>query len=234
MNDRLLCQQLFAYMPSLFKNLFDSVRHPWEIMPILRSYIEDVIRDGVAGYDKIKEDVIVGQNVRIADSAIIEGPAVIGDGCEIRHGAFLRGSVLLGKGCVIGNSSEIKNSVLMDGAQAPHFNYVGDSVLGCKAHLGAGAICSNLRSDQKSVFIRGGDGEINTGLRKLGAILGDGAEIGCGAVLCPGSVIGKNTTVYPLTLVRGVCPADSIVKHGDIIKKEGTSSFGRDQKRSFG
>lgn len=218
MNNPVKCQELFTYESVLFKNLFSRFTHPWEIIPGLKAFIESVIREGLDGYERLFDNVLVGKNVKISDSARIDGPAIIGSGSEIRHGAFIRGSVILGAGCVVGNSSEVKNSVMMDGAQAPHFNYVGDSILGKTAHLGAGAICSNLRSDGKTVRIKDGLGDvIETNLRKLGAILGDGVEIGCGAVLCPGTIVGKSSTVYPLTVTRGVYPKDSIIKATDVI-----------------
>lgn len=206
------CQELFTLNSHLFKNLFDGIEYPWEIIPLLTERIRKLVSSPPPDYERLGESVLIGKNVKISPSAYIEGYAIICDGAELRHGAFLRGSVILGKGCVIGNSSEVKNSILMDGAQAPHFNYVGDSVLGEKAHLGAGAICSNLRSDGKSVHIRRGESDCDTGLRKLGAILGDRVEIGCGAVLCPGTVIGNDTVIHPLTCARGVYPARSIVK----------------------
>lgn len=212
MNNSIKCQDLFAFNSVLLSEIFNGIIYPWEILPRLKAIIEAVIAEGVEGYERLEGGILVGKGAHIASSAKIEGPTIIGAGCEIRHCAYLRGGVLLGDGCVIGNSSEVKNSVLMDGAQAPHFNYVGDSVLGEGAHLGAGAVCSNLRSDGKAVTIRAQNGAVKTGLRKLGAILGDYAEIGCGSVLCPGTVIGKNTTVYPLTVTRGVYPSDSIVK----------------------
>jgi len=220
MNNRLECKSLFAFRRDLFQNIFEDVIYPWEVIPKIKEIIDKILSVGLDGYSLLSGKVLVGQNVKIADTARIEGPAIIGDGCEIRHGAYIRGSVILGDGCVIGNSSEVKNSILMDGAQAPHFNYIGDSILGHGAHLGAGAICSNLRSDKKPVKIALDESYITTGMRKLGAILGDGAEIGCGAVLCPGTVIGKNTTVYPLTLVRGVYPGNCIVKgNGQSVNK---------------
>ena len=154
---------------------------------------------------------MVGENVKIADTATILPPAIIGSGTEIRPGAYLRGNVITGENCVIGNSSEIKNAILLEKVQVPHYNYVGDSVLGNKAHMGAGSICSNLKSDGKAVVIHG-DEDFETGLRKIGGILADGADVGCGCVINPGTVIGKNTTVYPLTSLRGVYPANSIVK----------------------
>ena len=212
MNNAIKCQQLFAFDSKLFKEIFALFEYPWQILPHLKDIICTVIESGLDGYEMLSDGVLVGKGARIAPSARIESPAIIGKGCEIRHCAYLRGSVLLGDGCVIGNSSEVKNSVMMDGAQAPHFNYVGDSVLGKRAHLGAGAVCSNLRSDGKRVSIRTADSTVETGMRKLGAILADGVEIGCGAVLCPGTVIGKETFVYPLTVTRGFYPPDVIVK----------------------
>ena len=217
MENSLKCQSLFTLDSILFKELFYGIAYPWEVLSTLKQRIASLVKLGVDGYTLLSEGVLIGKGVRIADTARIEAPAILGDGCEVRHGAYIRGSVILGKGCVVGNSSEIKNSVLFDGAQVPHLNYVGDSVLGKGAHLGAGAICSNLRSDKKNIVIKGDDLYIETGLRKLGAILGDGVEIGCGAVLCPGTVIGKNTSVYPLTLARGIYPGNSIVKNTNIV-----------------
>ena len=220
MNNPIKCQELFTFSNSLFKNLFDAFLYPWEIFPHLSEIIASIIKDGMDGYERLGKDILIGKGVKIAPSAHIEGPAIIGNGAEIRHCAFIRGAVILGEGCVVGNSSEVKNSIMMDGAQAPHFNYVGDSILGAKAHLGAGAICSNLRSDGKPVHIRTPEYDINTELRKMGAILGDYAEIGCGAVLCPGSIIGKSTTVYPLAVTRGVYPDNSIVKDTYTVTKK--------------
>ena len=163
--------------------------------------------------------VLVGEGVKIAPTATIEGPTVIGAGTEIRPGAYIRGSVITGEKCVIGNSSELKNCVLLNTVQVPHYNYVGDSVLGNYAHMGAGSICSNLKSDGKNIVIHG-DVEYETGLRKIGGILGDHADIGCGCVLNPGTVIGKNTSVYPLNSLRGVFPEGCIVKKiDDVVKR---------------
>lgn len=212
MNKSVICQELFTFDGDIFKNLFASFEYPWEILPHLKDIVRVLVDSELDGYERVG-DVLIGKEASIAASAHIDGPAVIGAGCEIRHCAYIRGSVILGDGCVIGNSSEVKNSILMDGAQAPHFNYVGDSILGKRAHLGAGAVCSNLRSDGKSVRIKTVNGtSLDTRLRKLGAILGDGVEVGCGAVLCPGTVIGALTDVYPLTVTRGTYPAHSIVK----------------------
>ena len=160
----------------------------------------------------------MGEGVKISPLATIDPPAVLGAGTEVRPGAYIRGNVITGERCVIGNSSELKNCVLMERAQVPHYNYVGDSVLGAGAHMGAGAICSNLKSDGKAVVIHG-DTDYETGLRKIGGILADGADVGCGAVINPGTIIGKNTSVYPLTSLRGVYPADCIVKATDVVVK---------------
>lgn len=221
MNNLLNCQLLFAINDFIFKSIFDDIKCAWDVLNRLREYTEALVNNPPPGYSRYGDGVIIGHNVEIASTARIDGPTVIADASRIRHGAYIRGSVILGKGCVVGNSSEVKNSLLLDGAQAPHFNYVGDSILGNRAHLGAGAICSNLRSDGKGVVIHAQDLDVQTGLRKLGAIIGDGVEIGCGAVLCPGTVIGKNSTVYPLTLTRGCYPEDSIVKDTyRVVKKE--------------
>ncbi|MBR2965366.1 MAG: UDP-N-acetylglucosamine pyrophosphorylase [Clostridia bacterium] len=177
-----------------------------------------LIASGLDGFTEISEGVWVGRDVTIYPTATILPPAIIGSGTEIRPGAFLRGNVITGENCVIGNSSELKNCVLLDKVQTPHYNYVGDSVLGNFAHMGAGSICSNLKSDGKAVVIHG-DTEYETGLRKVGAILGDHADVGCGCVLNPGTVIGKNTSVYPLCALRGVYPEDCIVKSPDNVVK---------------
>ena len=211
---------LFNCENEYLKDIFENSEYPWEILPKIKEYINNIIANGLPGYEMISEGVLVGKNVKIYPTATIEPPAVIGEGTEIRPGAFLRGNVITGKNCVIGNSSELKNCVLCDCVQVPHYNYVGDSVLGYKAHMGAGSICSNLKTDGKAVVIHA-DTDYETGMRKIGAILADGADIGCGCVLNPGTVIGKNTSVYPLNALRGVFPADCIVKSMDnIVKRE--------------
>lgn len=220
MSNSVKCKSLFSFNSDLFKWLLSLYEYPWEILPHLKGAIEALIRNGIDGYSLYSDGILIGSGIHIDKSAHIDAPCIIGEGTEIRHGAYLRGSVIIGRGCVIGNSSEVKNSIIMDGAQVPHYNYVGDSVLGERAHLGAGAICSNLRSDKREVTVRCGLERIETGLRKLGAIIGDNAEIGCGTVLCPGTVIGMGTSVYPLTLARGYYPADSIVKQdGTVIER---------------
>ena len=153
----------------------------------------------------------------VAPTAHIAGPCIIGSGAEIRHCAFVRGSVIVGDGAVVGNSTELKNCILFDEVQVPHYNYVGDSILGYRAHLGAGALTSNVKSDKSHVHVRGADFDIDTGRKKVGAMVGDGVEVGCGAVLCPGTVIGRGSTVYPLVRVRGVIPKEHIVKSEDVL-----------------
>lgn len=209
-------KDLFDCKNQNLAELFKNHTYPWEILPEIKSYIECLIKKGIPGYHEIKEGILVGENVKIYPTATIEAPAIIGSGTEIRPGAFIRGSVITGENCVIGNSSELKNCVLLDKVQVPHYNYVGDSVLGNHAHMGAGSICSNLKSDGKAVVIHG-DADYETGLRKIGAILADNADIGCGCVLNPGTIVGKNTSVYPLTSLRGVFPADCIVKTAENI-----------------
>lgn len=211
MSDILKTKELFDCENPYLKELFESSEYPWDILPKIKGYIKELIEKGIPGYTLLKEGVLVGENVKIYDTATIEAPAVIGSGTEVRPGAFLRGNVIIGENCVIGNSSEFKNCVLLDKVQAPHYNYVGDSVLGNHAHMGAGAVCSNLKSDQKAVVIHG-EADYDTNLRKVGGILADNADIGCGCVLNPGTVVGKNTSVYPLTALRGVYPGNSIVK----------------------
>lgn len=216
MSDGVKIKDLYDCKTEYLKKLFDSHTYPWELLPLIGKAVSSIVNEGIEGFSELKPGVLVGKNVSISESATILPPAVIGDNCEIRPGAFIRGNVITGKGCVLGNSSEFKNAILLDEVQVPHFNYVGDSVLGNRAHLGAGAICSNLKSDGKDVVIHA-EREINTGMRKVGAFLGDGADVGSQCVLNPGTVIGKNTTVYPLTSLRGVFPENSIVKSSDNI-----------------
>ncbi len=212
-------QDLFDCKNEYIKPLLEESVYPWEVLPKIKAYIAMLVENGIEGFTLYQEGVLVGEGVKIHKSAVIEPPAVIGAGTEIRPGAYIRGNVIVGEKCVIGNSSELKNCVLLDRVQVPHYNYVGDSVLGNYSHMGAGSICSNLKADGKNIVIHG-ETEIETGLRKIGGILGDHADVGCSCVLNPGTVIGKNTTVYPLTSVRGVIPADSIVKSmNNIVKR---------------
>lgn len=213
--------ELYECNVPYLKDLFDSSVYPWEMLPKIKDLIASLLETGIEDFTELKPGVLVGKNVKIADTVTIEAPAIIGHNTEIRPGAYIRGNVITGSDCVMGNSSEYKNCILLDKVQTPHYNYVGDSILGNKAHTGAGTICSNLKSDGKAVVIRG-DENIETGLRKIGGILADGADVGCGCVINPGTVIGKNTSVYPLTALRGVYPANSIVKSQTnvVLRKE--------------
>lgn len=211
MNKMVKTADLYDCQVPYLKELFDSCEYPWEMLPKIKEWILGLIEAGLPEFTELKPGVWVGKDVKIADYVTIEAPAIIGHGTEIRPGAYIRGNVITGSGCVMGNSSEFKNCILLDKVQVPHYNYVGDSVLGNKAHMGAGSICSNLKSDGKPVVIHG-DEDYVTGLRKIGGILADGADAGCGCVINPGTVIGKNTSIYPLTSLRGVYPANCIVK----------------------
>lgn len=196
--------------------------YPWEALAGIKELIISLgnTLDGKL-YDKIGENIWVSKTATVAPTASISGPCIIGHNTEVRHCAFIRGSVLVGENCVVGNSTELKNCILFDNVQVPHYNYVGDSILGYKSHMGAGSITSNVKSDKTLVVIKSRYGEkIETGRKKVGAMLGDFAEIGCGSVLNPGTVIGKGTSVYPLSSVRGVVPEGSIYKNdGNIIKR---------------
>ena len=174
----------------------------------------------VKEYEEVSPCVWAHKTAKIAPTAFIGAPCIVGENTEVRHCAFIRGSALIGKGCVVGNSTELKNVILSDGVQVPHYNYVGDSVLGYKAHMGAGSITSNVKSDKTPVTIKGEGTEIKTGLKKLGALLGDFTEVGCNSVLNPGTVTGRNVTVYPLSCVRGIIPENSILKTGGKIVKK--------------
>lgn len=212
-------RELFVCTTPYLCELFDLSTYPWDILPKIKDYIIRLTEKGIDGFCEISPGVLVGRNVKIYPTAVIEGPAIIGEGSVVRPGAFIRGSVVTGKNCVLGNSSEFKNSVLLDNVQAPHYNYVGDSVIGNFGHLGAGTVCSNLKSDGKPVVIHG-DIDYETGLRKVGGILADGADIGCGCVLNPGTIIGRGTSVYPLNSLRGVFPSGCIVKgQKEIVKR---------------
>ena len=218
MNSGIKTEDLFSCEIEFLKELFDE-KYPWLILSKIKTFITEFINKDHPGFFEIKEGVFIGKNVKIAQTAIIDAPAIICEGCEIRPGAYIRGNVIVGNNCIIGNSSELKNCILLNNVQVPHYNYIGDSILGNFAHMGAGSICSNLKSDKKSVVIYA-DEIIQTNLRKVGAFLGDGADIGCGSVLNPGTIIGKNSNVYPLSSVRGVVPSDSIYKNAkEIVKK---------------
>ncbi len=196
--------------------------YPWQSLSGIKGLVISLGKNlDMNEYELRGENIFIHKTAVVAPSAFIASPCIIGRNSEIRHCAFIRGSVLIGENCVVGNSTEIKNSVLFDGVQVPHYNYVGDSILGFKSHLGAGAITSNVKSDKTPVSVKNGSEKIETGLKKFGAIIGDGVEIGCSSVLNPGTVIGRNTNIYPLSCVRGVIPENSIYKSGGVIVAKG-------------
>lgn len=198
------------------RSLFEKVSNVWEALPLIQSYLQFRLKPAIHGKQIgrpfISNAVYIGHGTIIEQGAMIKGPAWIGDRCEIRAGCYIRENVIVGNGVVLGNSCEFKNCIVFDEAQIPHFNYVGDSVLGHKAHLGAGVILSNVRLDRGGVIVRSPDGPVPTGLRKFGAIVGDRAEVGCNAVLSPGSIVGRDSVVYPGTHWSGVLPAGMIAK----------------------
>ena len=213
-------QQLFDLPHSLAGGRLAKYTYPWEALNEIGAWILALGEELDAGeYEMIAPQVWAHRTAKIAPTAYIAGPAIIGAGTEVRHGAFIRGKALVGENCVVGNSVELKNVILFDNVQVPHYNYVGDSILGYKSHMGAGAVTSNVKSDKTLVVIHGEE-EIPTGLKKVGAFLGDYAEVGCNSVLNPGTVIGRRSNVYPLSPVRGVVPADSIYKTGGVIVKK--------------
>lgn len=201
--------------------LFEGKTYPWEVLPLIREFIVRLGNTLDPGeYDRVGDDIWVAKSASIAPTAAINGPCIIGKDAEIRQCAFIRGSAIVGEGAVVGNSTELKNVILFNKVQVPHYNYVGDSILGYKAHMGAGSITSNVKSDKKLVVIHGEDYQIETGLKKFGAMLGDCVEVGCNSVLNPGTVVGRGTNIYPLSSVRGVVPENSIFKNRqEIVKK---------------
>lgn len=204
---------LFDFSHTVAAPLLKSTTYPWEALPRLIDFIREFgsLLDP-ASYTEYDGGIYIAKDASVDPSAHVKGPCIICSGAEIRHCAFIRGSVIVGAGAVVGNSTELKNSILFDAVQVPHYNYVGDSILGYKAHLGAGAVTSNVKSDKSQVHVKGEGLDFDTGRKKVGAMVGDRAEIGCGAVLCPGTVIGRDSTVYPLVRVRGVIPEGHIVK----------------------
>ena len=210
--------ELYDLSHTMAKELLSECEYPWLALPKIKEFILSLGKTlSPDEYDLVGEDVWIAKSAKIAPSATINGPAIIGADTELRTGAFIRGSVIVGCGCVVGNSCELKNAILFDSVQVPHFNYIGDSILGYKSHTGAGAITSNVKSDKTLVKVRSEDGAIETGLKKFGAMLGDFVEVGCNSVLNPGTVVGRNTNIYPLSSVRGTVPPNSIFKSSDNI-----------------
>ena len=212
-------QSLYDLSHTLAGDYLRRYTYPWEALPEIKSMILDLGKTLGEDYIEKEAGIWVHKTAKIAPTAYLGAPAIIGADTEVRHCAFIRGSALVGAGCVVGNSTELKNVILFDGVQVPHYNYVGDSILGYKAHMGAGAVTSNVKSDKSLVVIHA-DTDIPTGIKKVGAMLGDFAEIGCNSVLNPGTVIGRNSNVYPTSCVRGVVPEGSIYKKNDTIIKK--------------
>lgn len=214
-------KEIFLSNDSIANDFIKSYEYPFLVLPNIKSYIVELGNSLGSDYEKKGEDIWIHKNASISPSAEIHGPCIIDDGAEIRCNAYIRGSVIIGKNSVLGNSCEIKNAILYDFVQVPHFSYVGDSILGSHAHMGASSIISNLKSDKKNIVIRYNDEVVETGLRKIGAFIGDNVEIGCGSVINPGTIILNNSQIYPLTSVRGVIPSGVIVKSmQNIIEKE--------------
>jgi len=214
-------ENLFDFTETIAAELFLTKKYPWEALPDIGEFIIALgNRLSSDEYEKRGDNIWVAKSARVFDSAYLNGPLIIGPDAEIRHCAFIRGKAIVGAGAVVGNSTELKNVILFNKAQVPHYNYIGDSIIGFKSHMGAGSITSNLKSDKTLVTVRVGEERVETGLKKFGAVLGDHVEVGCGSILNPGTVIGSGTNVYPLSMVRGFIPANSIYKkESEIVMK---------------
>ena len=216
-------EDLYDLKETIAVDIFDGLKFPWEVLPKIKDFIvklgETLPEDR---YERKGENIWIAKNARVFPSAYIAGPCIIDEDAEVRHCAFIRGSAIVGKGCVVGNSTELKNVILFNKVQVPHYNYVGDSILGFKSHMGAGSITSNVKSDKTLVVVKSDGENIETGLKKFGAMLGDNVEVGCNSVLNPGTVVGRSTNIYPTSCVRGYIPANSIYKDSsNIINKLG-------------
>lgn len=212
---------LYNLNETIAKDIFEGATYPWEVLPKISTFILELGETlSEEEYEKVGENVWIAKSATVAPTACINGPAIIGKNAEVRHCAFIRGNAIVGEGAVVGNSTELKNVILFNKVQVPHYNYVGDSVLGYKSHMGAGSITSNVKSDKTLVTVKTEAGAIETGLKKFGAMLGDEVEVGCGSVLNPGTVVGSHTNIYPLSMVREFVPANSIYKkRGEVIEK---------------
>lgn len=218
----LTISSLFDINKTIAKDIFTGITYPWEALPLISDFIIELgNRLSKTDYQKLDDNVWVAKSAKIFPSAYIKGPAIIGENAEIRHCAFIRRNAIVGANAVVGNSTELKNVILFDGVQVPHYNYVGDSILGYKSHMGAGSITSNVKSDKSLISIKTKTDTIETNMKKIGAILGDYVEVGCNSVLNPGTIVGKSSTIYPLSMVRGYIPERSIYKnHNQIIVKD--------------
>ena len=214
-------KNLYNLDETIAKELLENVTYPWEALPKIEEFIIELGKKLDTNiYEKKGENIWIAKSAKVAPTAYINGPVIIGEDAEIRHCAFIRGKAIVGNGAVVGNSTELKNVILFNKVQVPHYNYVGDAILGYKAHMGAGSITSNVKSDKKLVVVKNGTEKIETGLKKFGAMLGDNVEVGCNSVLNPGTVIGRNTNIYPLSSVRGVIKENSIYKNkNEVVKK---------------
>lgn len=213
--------ELYTLTETIAAPLFNGMTYPWEALPKIHDFI---LRLGETLppeiFEKRGEDIWIAKTAKVAPTACINGPLIVDEGAEIRHCAYIRGNAIVGKDCVVGNSTELKNVILFNRVQVPHYNYVGDSILGYRSHMGAGSITSNVKSDKSLVTVKAGEETIATGLKKMGAMLGDDVEVGCNSVLNPGTVIGKNSQIYPTSSVRGVIPSGCICKNtGEIVEK---------------
>ncbi len=218
--EQLTVKSLLNLDETIAKDIFTGVTYPWEVLPKIGDFIVELGNTLSDEYEKVGENVWIAKSAKVAPTAYINGPAIIGKDAEVRHCAFIRGNAIVGEGAVVGNSTELKNVILFNKVQVPHYNYVGDSVLGYKAHMGAGSITSNVKSDKTLTSVKTPEGVIQTGLKKFGAILGDEVEVGCGSILNPGTVVGSNTNIYPLSMVREFIPANSIYKkQGEVVEK---------------
>ena len=215
-------ENLYNLDQTIAKDIFEGVTYPWEVLPKIEEFIISLGKTlDKNEYEEKGENIWIAKSAKVAPTAYIAGPAIIGKNAEIRHCAFIRGKAIVGEGAVVGNSTELKNVILFNKVQVPHYNYVGDSILGYKSHMGAGSITSNVKSDKKLVIVKNGKKQIETGLKKFGAMLGDEVEVGCGSVLNPGTVVGKHTNIYPLSSIRGVVPEHSIYKNQkEIVEKK--------------
>ena len=214
--------ELFDLDKTIAKKLFEDKEYPWEVLDDIKEFVIELGKTlPKEMYDEVEENVWIAKSAKVFKSAYIAPPCIIDEEAEIRHSAFIRGSAIVGKKAVVGNSTELKNVILFDNVQVPHFNYVGDSILGYKAHMGAGSITSNVKSDKSLVKIKENDESLDTGRKKVGAMLGDNVEVGCNAVLCPGTIIGRESTIYPTSIVRGVIKEKSIYKSkNEIVEKK--------------
>ncbi|MBO5913056.1 MAG: UDP-N-acetylglucosamine pyrophosphorylase [Clostridia bacterium] len=214
-------KELYSLDKTIASAIFDGATYPWEVLKDIKGFILKLGETlDPEKFEKRGEDIWVAKSANVFPSAYIAGPCIIDEDAEVRHCAFIRGSVIVGKGSIVGNSTEVKNAIIFDNVQVPHYNYVGDSILGYRSHMGAGSITSNVKSDKTLVKVTVDGERVETGLKKFGAMLGDFVEVGCGSVLNPGTVIGKNSNIYPLSSVRGTVPANSIYKNrGEVVDK---------------